>query len=97
MKQVMKRLSNVREVINESTIEIAKAKKDLNILIRLGAWPFRYSLNMFGIHANIIFIDDKSEIFQLRSEEFTLLRVRIEFGTAEMLDNELEMLKMFLF
>ena len=97
MKQAMKRSSNAREVVNESTIEVAKAKKDLNILIRLGVWSFRYSLNMFRIHANTILVDDKSEVFQLRSEEFTLLRVRIEFSTAEMLDNELEMLKVFLF
>ena len=59
LKQVLQRLSNVREIVDKVSIKVAKSKENLDILIRLQLGPFKYNLNTGQIHLNALFINDK--------------------------------------
>jgi hypothetical protein len=58
-KQVLKQLSNAREVIDKMLVKVAKFKKDLNISIRLRPELFGYSLNISQSYSNTLFVNNK--------------------------------------
>ena len=56
----MKRSSYAREVINKSTVEIAKVEKDLDVAVGLRTGPFGDGLDALRIYVEAIFVDYES-------------------------------------
>jgi hypothetical protein len=75
----MKRPCDACEVENKASIEVAKADKNLNVAV--GLWrmitPFFDCLYTGRVHSKALFIDEKSEIFELGLEEVAFLWIGV--------------------
>jgi hypothetical protein len=81
---------------NETSIEIGKSKKTLNITNRSWGSLVDNGLNLAKIHVNAIFRDDVAKEFHFGLMKFTFFQLDIKFDFPKLIQNKLNMLFMFL-
>jgi hypothetical protein len=94
--QAMKGKTNGRIMISETAIKIAKTKKDLNIMSRMRNRPLSYGGELLWIHLDAISTNQIPEIFNFGLVELALLGVGEEAHVLQAVENELDLLIMFL-
>ena len=81
LSQIIQRMHDVREVLDESTIEIAESKETANFFNCRGALPLGDPLYLDGIHMDFPVANYHPKIFDFILVEGALLRLneKIEF------------------
>src|SRR5258708_23338470 len=70
----MEGVSNFREVLDESLIEVHKSYEGLDVLYFHRLWPVHDSLDFNRVHHYTVFGDDESEVVHLSMFKFAFLQ-----------------------
>jgi len=70
----MEEAGNLREVADESSVEVHKPYEGLDILYLRWLWPVHDSLDFNRVHRYVVFGDDKPEVIHLSTFKFTFLQ-----------------------
>lgn len=89
-------LREVRETVDEASVEIGKSKESLDVLQRAGDALFLNGSYLGGIHLDAVGGNDQPEKFDLRAQKFGLRDVHVEPCVGEPLDDFKEVLLMLL-
>ncbi len=81
--EIEERTCNLREPFNEPSVEVRKSRKDLNLLLLPGLWPFRYRSYLDRIHCDLVVRYDQSEVLDLLPLELALLRLEVQLVFPE--------------
>ena len=73
LSEIEKRMSEVREVLDETTVEVGKTKEGLYFLSIPGYRPFCYTCNLHWVHLHLSLRDDEAQVFNLLKFESTFL------------------------
>ena len=66
----------MREVSDESPVEVNKPKEGLYFLLVVRDGPFHHSRDFYRVHLNRVVGDDHPEVFYLGSFKLTLVRLQ---------------------
>jgi hypothetical protein len=78
-----KRFGNVRVILDEATVKVAKAKEGLDLGDCTGARPIGDSGEFCRVHFNLTLSDNNAKILDGGLVEEALLRLEIEVGFGE--------------
>ena len=66
----------MREVLDESPVEVNKPKEGLYFLLVVWDGPFHHSCNFYQVHFNRVVGDDHPEVLYLGLLKLTLVRLQ---------------------
>ena len=77
IEELIKWLYDIREVENETPVEVIEAKENLYIPVGLWMRPFLNRLDTGRVYSYPVLINEKSKVFQLRLKELALLGISV--------------------
>lgn len=86
----------LREVLNETSIEVCKADERLNVSNELRGFSGHNSLHLEGIHLDSVDGNDQSKILNFDSVKLTFLNIELKACLLKSLKNLTNVMNMFL-
>ena len=77
--------------VNETTIEIGKTKKRLEILNLGRLWPFCDGFELLGVHLNAVSTDDVAQVFDFRAIKLALSCIGTKLSITEAVEDQTNM------
>ena len=81
-------LGQVRESLDEATVEIGEAQEGLYLLLATRCRPFRNSGDLHWVHLCLSMGDDESEVLNLGLGELALVMTEVEFVLPELFQHQ---------
>ena len=69
--------------MDETPIEVHKAKEGLHLLLVCRFWPFRNACDLDRVHFRLPFRDDEGEVFYPRLLKFAFAQAEVQLVLAE--------------
>ena len=94
LEEVGKRLCNLLEILNESSVIACKPKETAELLDILRRLPIHNFRHLLGIHGNALGRDDMTKIKNLIEPKLTLGELGVELMFPELIKNQTQVLGM---
>ena len=78
MGECMEGVGNLREVADESSVEVHEPYEGLDILYLHWLWPVCHSLDLNRVHHYMVFGDDKPKVIHLSMSMFKFTFLQLE-------------------
>ena len=97
LEEVGKRLSNLREILNESSAIACKTKKTAKLLDILRRFPVHNCGHLLGVSSDALGRDDVTKVKNFIKPELTFGKLHIELMLSELVEHQSQMLGIILF